>query len=232
MAITNVGEVNGSSPSAGPYSISYPSTTVDDVVLVFFSTGGSSDITWSTGVDDFTEVYDVDLATDDPRIGCAYHVIDGAESATFTVTATSAPGAIWWAVALRGCDTTTPIDQTGATVSNAATGTTAITGVTTSSDGNWAIIYGASSEADGAPSASDNSFTELEDAALGAGGNGIAHHAAYKEITTAGAVGTTTITWGGVDLNIGKMVSVNIAGGGGGGTTIPIFSRYYRTMKR
>ena len=208
MAITNEGEVAGSGGGSS-HSIAYPSSTTDDLILLFCASGAGS-ITWDTGVDDFTEVFQDVLASDDPRIGCAYHLIDGDESANFDLVFDSTPGAIWWVVALRGINTADPIGVVGTAVSNTSSSTSAHAGVTTTADGDWALLYGASSEADGSPSSVNNSFTETDDSTIGSGGNGIAQHAATKEITTAGAVGTTTITWGGTDRVIAQMFSVNI----------------------
>lgn len=213
MAITYVAQTSGSAGGTGPNSITYPSTTVDDVILLFVGSGAAS-ITFDTGVDDFTQFYDEVLATDDPRITAAYHVIDGDESSTFDFSTSGGPGSIWWAVAFRGCDTADPIGVIGTAVSNTSSSTTAHGGVTTTANGDFAILYGCASEAESSPSSVDNSFTESVDNTIGSGGSGIAQNGSYKEITTAGAVGTTTITWNGTDRNIAQMFSLNIASSG------------------
>ena len=216
MAISLVGTTqSGSFSGTAANSVTWPSTTVDDVIILLVSTVGSG-VTFDTGNDAFTSIFNSVLATNDPRIVAAYHVIDGGEDgASFTYTSDSGPGSAYTAFALRGVDTTNVIDATGSAVSNTNTATTAVTGVTTGTDGNWAIVFGSKSEASGNPSSWDNTFTEIVEASIGSGGSGIAINSGYKNIATAGAVGTTTVSWsGGNDRNIGQMFSVNVASTG------------------
>lgn len=156
MTAPALGNIQQDSSSNAAPSVTKPTGLSNDDLMILIVAGdqankSSPEYTWPTGADAFIEIGQDGDGTSDCHLGAAYRIVDGGESATFTVTPVN-DGSQFdiWAIAVTGAHATTPLDVTG-TITMENTGSMDILSVTTTVNDCLAFYALAFDGGDGAP---------------------------------------------------------------------------------
>ena len=167
--------------------------------------GGSSSWNTKTG---WTREINIGNGTSDSKLAIYWRIQDGTESwpESFTAGTTRPRGGVM--LRITGVDTSAPIHQIR---SSAATSTNSysILGPTTSLD-DCLILYGfAFDGADGAPfSVSGTGWSKFQEIINGIAANGCSGCMGQRDLATAGASGTATISCSVTDGCIGAQIAI------------------------
>lgn len=139
----------------------------------------------------FTKIKDFGDAGTDAHIAAFYRIADGTEGATLSLTTVSATELYGHYIRYSGVDNISPLNV----VSRDFDLEIVLTGVTTTADNCMAFYCLAHDGANGSPfSASGVGWIERGDVAVGSSSGGVSGCWGTKEMPTAGATGSVTIS--------------------------------------
>lgn len=203
--------------------VTLPASTVSGSVIVasIAWNGGPGTVTWPAGWTVMPGTASVFGVPTNPQASVAYHVCDGTEGASITVTSTSSVISGHAASAYSGVDNTTPIDVNATTAGSATAGTTdTATNITTVTNNAWVIGGAMSNGSTGSFTTGWTTPTGTERCDVQNGqASGSGKNCTQSDSNAAFATGTTaTITWtSSTSLAwIAWLTALRPASGGGG----------------
>ena len=210
--------VEGWSEDTYDYAASYEISKAADIVanellLMLFMADNAAALPEFEAVEGWNMLNEVGGGEPDCNFVVYWRIATGGESATETVTVENANDAVGWYIRVSGVDTADPIHKTGSDCVESGSSSLAITGVTTENP-NCLVFYGNSFDGgDGFPySVAGDGWVESDDAQEGTGGGDASGSWGTKEMESAGASGTATVSASISDGMAGFQFAINVDG--------------------